>query len=349
MKKIFVLIMLCLCLWCFREYTVYASAPSDFEYQSDAGVSFRKIYQAILSGDFGEIKSVLFTCVRQSVFGEIDTYRTTMRQILIFVVFLAVLTNIGQAFRGSDVSKTGFLIGYITVISYILFSFYKISDMGRQILQSSNDFLSAVIPVYAVSIGIVSKSEALVFYEIALIIVKFSELLFLKLAFPMICFYVCVGLINQLGEEDYFSKTCGFIKKTLEFSVKFFIGGIVSLNVIQKMIAGSQGGRIETIIQNISKDSSLPITGLIMGAGKAIRDSLGLAAVIFLLVLILAPVCKALVFVFSYKLLEAVIQPISDSRIVSCLEIVAEGGEMILKILIYNFLMLELTIGIICL
>ncbi len=349
-KLLVYIILLCISFG-YEGQIVYAdSSESEFaiHYRAESGMTFQELLNKIRHGELTSVKSFVLEQIKDSYVSEIQTHRQRFKHLCFMIVFLSILTNLGQAFRGGEVAKMGFLIGYVSVISFVILSFTELSQYIRQSLNSLNEFMSALIPVYAVSIGVNAKEEATVFYQIALVVIQLSELMLLNVVVPMIHIYLCIGIVNQLSDEDYFSKTCDFIKSGMDFLLKLFIGVVISLDVIQKMISGAQGGRVEQWIQTLTSNSTLPVAGLIMGTGKTIRDTLGLAGILFLLILVLAPIMKVMIFIIFYKLLNAVIQPISDKRLIRCFELVGNAGTMFAKILFYHFLMFELTIGIVC-
>ena len=74
-----------------------------------------------------------------------------------------------------------------------------------------------------------------------------------------------------------------------------------------------------------------------------------LTALIFIVILVLIPVVKLLVSCLMYKITAAIIQPISDKRVTSSVEVMAKGTNMLYKIVLSCGLMFFLTIGIVCL
>lgn len=63
--------------------------------------------------------------------------------------------------------------------------------------------------------------------------------------------------------------------------------------------------------------------------GKACKNAVGVTGIVVLLILCAAPLLKLWVSEFAYKGLAAVLQPISDKRIVNCLSITADAIKLL--------------------
>ena len=90
------------------------------------------------------------------------------------------------------------------------------------------------------------------------------------------------------------------------------------------------------------------IAELVYGTGNILKSTIGGVGLIILLLIILVPIVKVLVFIFSYQFTNAIIQPISNEKIVNCIEGMANGATLMLRTLFVISLMFVITIAIIC-
>ena len=72
----------------------------------------------------------------------------------------------------------------------------------------------------------------------------------------------------------------------------------------------------------------------ILGSTVVLKDAVGTVGVIILLVLLLTPLIKILMFLFMYSVANILIQPFAESRIVKSIEEVIEGIKVIGAILL---------------
>ena len=61
------------------------------------------------------------------------------------------------------------------------------------------------------------------------------------------------------------------------------------------------------------------------------KNGIGTAAILIILLICLPPLVKIAIFTVSYKVMAALLQPIADKRFVGCMGTVAEGGGLLLK------------------
>ena len=87
---------------------------------------------------------------------------------------------------------------------------------------------------------------------------------------------------------------------------------------------------------------------MVVGSGVLIKNGIGAAALVVILVLCAVPVVKLTVLTLMYRLAAAVIQPISDPRMVRCVSSVGDGIQMLLKTACSAALLFFITIALVC-
>lgn len=87
---------------------------------------------------------------------------------------------------------------------------------------------------------------------------------------------------------------------------------------------------------------------LVFGSSVLIKNSLGAAAVLILAVITLVPVVKLAVLMVMYQGAAALLQPVCDKRIISCIQGMAAGHGLLLRITLYSLFLFILVIAITC-
>ena len=85
----------------------------------------------------------------------------------------------------------------------------------------------------------------------------------------------------------------------------------------------------------------------LLGSGVLIKSAIGIGGVIGICVLCVYPLLKLLVFTLVYKVGSAVIQPVSDGRVVAILQSAATSGKILLLYVLAGALMFTLSITIV--
>ena len=78
-----------------------------------------------------------------------------------------------------------------------------------------------------------------------------------------------------------------------------------------------------------------------------IKNSVGVAALIFLLSVSLMPVIKTFIFTLLYKVLGAVLMPVADKRLISGIKGVESAGRLYEKVVFNSFVLFFLVIAMI--
>ena len=73
------------------------------------------------------------------------------------------------------------------------------------------------------------------------------------------------------------------------------------------------------------------VTELFMGAAILVKNGMGVVAIMMIMILILPIFIRIFLYVAVFKILVALLQPVSDKRLTGCMESVCEGGVMMLK------------------
>ena len=173
------------------------------------------------------------------------------------------------------------------------------------------------------------------------------------LIIPAVQIYVALELINHLTEEDMISRMTALVKSGILWCMKCLFTIVVGINVVQNLLTPV----IDTFKSGIiAKTAGLvpglgtsinAVTEIMVGSGIIIKNGIGVAAILILLVLCSGPLIKVWVMTFLYKLLEAMIQPVADKRMIGCIGSAGEGGRLLGKVVVTTTVMFLVTIAMI--
>jgi stage III sporulation protein AE len=214
-------------------------------------------------------------------------------------------------------------------------------SVTQQTLGDVLQFMEALIPAYALAVTMVSGSaSSIALYEMTLVLIQGCQTILLKILLPMIEGYLFLGIANYVGETDRFSYLDELLKKGASSFLKWCTGLVVGLNLIQNMILPA----VDSVKSGIWQKGLLAIpgagpiiqtvAGTLIGSGVLLKNSIGAGALIFLLLLCAVPIVKLLILTASFYLSAALLQPISDKRLVQVLNTAGESGKLFLQVLI---------------
>ena len=180
----------------------------------------------------------------------------------------------------------------------------------------------------------------------------FLQVLLLKAVIPGIQAYVIIELINYLHKEDFLSKLADLLKTILEWTMRTITAVVIGMELIQNMVSPA----LDSLKRDALGKTAASIPGIgnvingatevALGTAVLIRNCLGVMGIVVLVLLGLPPVIKLAMNSLVYKLLAALLQPVSDRRMTGCLSAMGEGCRLLLKVLLTLELLLLITIAI---
>jgi len=86
---------------------------------------------------------------------------------------------------------------------------------------------------------------------------------------------------------------------------------------------------------------------VLLGTTVLIKNGIGVAGAIICIAICMAPVVQMAVVTLMYKLTAALIQPISEKRIVGCVSSMADGSEILLRVIFTSGVLFLITIAMV--
>ncbi|OYP54293.1 stage III sporulation protein AF, partial [Lachnotalea glycerini] len=215
-------------------------------------------------------------------------------------------------------------------------------------------FMQSLVPAYFLALSVAGRtSAAMIFYQVILMIITGIHLLFSRFILPLINVYIVLMLVNNLSKEDFLSRLAQLLKGTIEWLLKAMLTVVVGFNVIQSLVAPAIDSFRTTALNKTV--SAIPgvgnavnaVTDMVIGSAVIIKNGVGVAALIVLIVISLVPLIQLWTFSVLYKLAAAVIQPVSDARMVSSIGSVSDAVKLLIKVLTTSLILFMITIAIV--
>lgn len=283
-------------------------------------------------------------------FYELSNGKEYFFQMLVFTAVFAVLKRLLDI-RSHYISEVSFLMIYAAMMTLLLSSFCLIAEVAQETVAQMISYLSVLVPVYA-TVLLVSGSAATAgaFYELSFLLMTLLEWAMQVLLVPGIHIFLMLRFLDQLFEEEKLSRMAELLESVIKTALKLGLGAVVGISFVQSLLTPAQDRLTESaVLQSVS---AIPGVGNITGsAGEIllscailIKNSVGVAALVILLIIALTPFVKILLFTLLYRLLAAILQPVSDRRIVNCIHAASKGSELYLHLIGDGVLMFFLTV-----
>lgn len=317
------------------------------------GLNFKGLVEKLVNGE--EIdKGWLLDELLSAVFSEVAEFRETLVQMVLLCIVFAILYNFANVFENPSVTEISFYMVYMLLLVLLMRSFFILRDISITVISHMMDFLKVMIPTFTASMAFSGQiTTAAGFYDLTFILIYALEWLMQYLIIPAVQIYVALELINHLTEEDMISRMTALVKSGILWCMKCLFTIVVGINVVQNLLTPV----IDTFKSGIiAKTAGLvpglgtsinAVTEIMVGSGIIIKNGIGVAAILILLVLCSGPLIKVWVMTFLYKLLEAMIQPVADKRMIGCIGSAGEGGRLLGKVVVTTTVMFLVTIAMI--
>ncbi len=338
-----------------EEIFNYDDAQKIVDEYTSSEFSISETIDSLKNGDgTGWIKKVI-VLLKDNLMKEIIFNKEALVKIIFIAIGAAILTNFSAAFGSEGASETGVMMSYIILIGYLFAGFSVIYEVTEETIGNISIFMETMIPAYFISMGITGAiASASTLYEITLFIITMMCKVMETLVIPAIMIYVVLMIVNNIQSKNYLSKFGELVKTIILWSLKSMFAGVVGINVIQSVIlpsvdavTGKAATKVVNLIPGIG-NSAGTVADVIVGSGLVIKNAIGTTIVIGLILICAVPVLKIFVYVAMYKLAGALIEPVSDGRIVESIDAVTEGGRLLLKTTIYAVSLFAVSIAIVC-
>ncbi len=316
-------------------------------------VDLSQLIDDIVHGEGNQVGEMLLELIKNAFFGELLLNKNLMLQIVVIVLLGSIFVNLASSFGTGFVSENGFYITYLIITSIMLVSFVSTMDMVALAIERILTVVKIIVPLYALAMNFVGQTVASVgMYEMVMVGIWIVQAIILRFIIPMIKFYVIISLINNLNQEDSFSKLGILVMNIVNWVLKTTVYFIVGLNIIKGLIepqidalGRNTVNRLATIVPGGGIVSAL--TGTFLGAGAVVKNSVGVVGIILLLVVVLVPIVKLLIVMLTVRITSVMIQPIGEKRYVDGVETIAKGNQLLLQVLFSSVVLFMLTIAIV--
>lgn len=331
-----------------------AEADEALEQELPERLTFSSLVSA-LTGEKG--KELSFHLVADYLldlfFYEIAAAKPMFLQILCVCLLFALFGRL-LVTRYGYVKDLSFFAVYAGIMLLLLNSFLLVSSVVNAGIEKMLSFMTAFVPIYAAALLFSGNlTSAGVFYELAFGLIYVMELLMHVLFVPGVHIFVLLVMMDNLFEETKLSKLAELIESGIRTALKMSLAAVVGLGVVQSLIAPARD-RISSnsVFQTLQAVPGIGNTfgaagEILVGCGILIKNSVGVAALVVLIVLCAAPTVSVACFHVMYRLVGACLQPFCDKRISECVHGVGRACGLYLKIVISAMLLLFITISMI--
>lgn len=317
-------------------------------------IDFPAIVKSVLKGDLKISQYSWSSIIKNNVLGGLSENRAVFFYIVLLGIVSALFVNFSGLFENHQIVDICYYFIYLFLIILLLKSFTVTLQIASEAIDNILLFMKVAVPAYACSVALTaSTSTAIVFYQLALILIFLMDAMLLHFVIPVIQGYMMLGILNGISGEERFQGFLELIRKGIEIILKTSIGLVVGISALQSLIAPVIDSlRVTTVKKVISAipgigDVADSFTEVMFGSAILIKNSIGVAALLILLIICAGPIIKLLVMTVLLKLAEAIVGIVAEKRLTRAVKCVGNAGALLCRTMLTATALFMIVIAII--
>ena len=327
------------------EAAVQEAGYGDYDYSaidravrqnSGYSISFQEIINQI-TGEDGVTGQGIFPVLNKTFLQVITGSKTAVVQIIILALFSAAIRCFGPSACKEQISDTAQMILSISLTAVLIASFYTACTISTDTLEGCISVYKAVVPVFFSAVAFASGNvTAAVYYEIVLMLITTVNLLFKSVLIKVDQIYMLISMADAVAKEERFTKAAELCVQVMKWSGRTALVVFTGLGGLKGMLVPvSETYKKKMLYRAVQTlpgvgSSIETVTQTVWGAAKIIKNGIGMAAVIAVLIVCAVPVLKLVLMAVLFKVTAAVIEPVADKRVVKAVNALGTAVGMLL-------------------
>lgn len=279
-------------------------------------------------------------------------------KLLVTIVMVSVLSMILEtlqtAFERKAVSKIAYMLCYMVVLVIAVNSFNIAIGYAKDAIDRMIDFMMAMIPLlFALLASMGNIVTVSVTHPLIVFMIHTVGTLIHTIVFPLLFFSAVLHLVSAMSEKYKLTQLANLLRNVgaglLGVLLTVFLGVISVRGITSSVTDGVTiraakyiTGNFVPVIGKMFADA----TDTVISASLLVKNAIGLSGVIIILFLCAFPAIKILILALIYNVAAAVMQPLGETPIVSCLQTIGKSMIYVFAALAAVSLMFFLAVTI---
>lgn len=279
-------------------------------------------------------------------------------KLLVTIVMISVLSMILEtlqtAFERKTVSKVAYTLCYLVVLVIAINSFNIAIGYAKEAIDKMIEFMMAMIPLlFALLASMGNIVTVSVTHPLIVFMIHTVGTLIHTLVFPLLFFSAVLHLVSAMSDKYKLTQLANLLRNIgaglLGVLLTVFLGVISVRGITSSVTDGVTiraakyiTGNFVPVIGKMFADA----TDTVISASLLVKNAIGLSGVIIILFLCAFPAIKILVLALIYNVAAAVMQPLGETPIVSCLQTIGKSMVYVFAALAAVSLMFFLAVTI---
>lgn len=259
-------------------------------------------------------------------------------QLLLLAVLCSLLQNAGKAFGNRGAAEVAHLITFLVVMYLALQSFRLALDIGQETVDLMVSFMFALLPVLATLLAAVGAlSSATIFHPLLITVVTLVAGTIERVVFPLLFFTAVLAIASNLAQGFPLTRMAQLARQAAIAVLSLLFTVFLGVMAVRGALAPVADG-VALRTAKFLTGTFVPVIGgmfadaveVVAGGSVLIKNAVGAFGLMAIAVMAAFPLMKIFSLVVIYRLVTALVQPISDARIVDALGALADTLTMLM-------------------
>ncbi|MCM3692485.1 stage III sporulation protein AE [Neobacillus niacini] len=293
--------------------------------------------------------------VLKFLFHEFVVNGKLLGSLILLTIFSMFLQSMQNAFESSTISKVAYSIVYMVLVIIALNSFHIVIEYTNEAIGTMISFVLSLIPLLlaliASSGGIIS---AAFFHPVILFLMNISGTFMQYVILPLLFLATLLSIVSTMSDQYKVTQLAQLLRNWSIGLMGLFLTvflGVISVQGASTAITDGVAIRTAKFVTG----NFIPVIGRIftdaadtvVSASGLLKNSVGIAGVGILLIIVAFPAFKILMIAFIYKFAAAILQPLGGGPVIKCLDIISKSVIYVFAALGIVSLMFFLSITVI--
>ena len=337
------------------DWEPYWKALQDQGMDISEGKSAKEMIRKLVTGQFTLGWKDILDRILDVFFREFRPNLMLMAKIIVIATLCGLFKNMNDSFRNPSVGEVAYFACYSIIVILILQSLMSALEIGKTGIEQMTEFMQVLYPILLAmltAVGNVTTSSVL--QPAVGVLVGIVGTLLKDIMIPLITLSAVVHLISYISDRVQIKKLGKLLNQISVWILGFVFTIFVGVLTIQGAMTSSFDG-LSVRTAKFALDQFVPVVGkmlsqsmdTIIGCSLLLKNAAGVTGLIILGMLCLAPGMKILALMILYKISSALLEPITDQRIVDCLDGIGSVLNVLFITVVGIALMFFLTVALI--
>ncbi|KYH35689.1 stage III sporulation protein AE precursor [Clostridium tepidiprofundi DSM 19306] len=337
-----------------KLYEYISNMKTDYEILNDFDAK-TYIENFIQTGESGVTFSKVIKYLSKYLFIEIGSTIKFIGILIIISIICVLLNNLQNILSDGEITNIAYFACYSMIIIILAKSFYIGIDLAKSTIITLTNFMAALMPVLMMLLASVGGfTQAASMDPIIIGVTSIGARIFVDFVIPLAIMSFVTVFVNNISSDYKISR----LSKLLNQVVLWTQGIIMTIFVGVISVRGIVSQTIDQVTLKTAKfavDSFVPIIGksisdaiaTVAGYSLLLKSALGVLGLFLIIIIVLLPILKLLIMAILYKLTAALLEPISDSKIIKCIDSAGDSLILIMSCVISISIMSFIMIAIV--